>query len=229
MRVDIITIFPEMFRGVLAESILRIAQEKGLLEVVLTDLRDYATDAHRSVDDRPYGGGPGMVMKVDVLVRAVRDVRSKAKPAGRLILMSPQGATMTQSVAAGLAREERLVIIAGHYEGYDERVREILEPEEVSIGDYVLTGGELPAMVLLDAVARLIPGVVGNAGSVEDESFTSRRLECPQYTRPEEFEGRVVPGVLRSGDHAKIAEWRSRASEERTRARRPDLLREARR
>ena len=228
MRVDIITIFPEMFRGVLAESILRIAQEAGFLAVFLAELRDYATDRHRSVDDRPYGGGAGMVMKVDVLVSAVRDVQSRCEPEGRLILMSPQGETLTQSMASELASEERLVLVAGHYEGYDERVREILRPEEISIGDYVLTGGELPAMVLLDAVARLIPGVLGNAQSLRDESFSSGGLDYPQYTRPDEFEGHGVPDVLKGGDHAKIDEWRRQASDQRTRSRRPDLLKETR-
>ena len=228
MRVDIVTIFPEMFRGVVGESMLKIAREKGLLDVVLTDLREYAGDRHRSVDDRPYGGGPGMVMKVDVLVKAVRDVVARAEPAGRLIMMSPQGESFTQAKARELAGEERIVIVAGHYEGYDERTRDILRPEEVSIGDYVLTGGELPAMVVLDAVARLIPGVLGSPESLVDESFGSGGLDYPHYTRPEEFEGRKIPEVLRSGDHSKIADWRRQASEERTQRRRPDLLKEAR-
>ncbi len=227
MRVDIITIFPEMFGAVIGSSMLRIAREKGLLDVEITDLRDYTADRHRSVDDRPFGGGPGMVMKVDVLVEAVRGVRASAvneAGEGRLVLLSPQGEPFCQRKAEELAKESRIVLVAGHYEGFDERVREILGPEEISIGDYVLTGGELPAMVVLDAVTRLIPGVLGHDDSNKEESFSSGRLDHPQYTRPVEFEGHTVPEVLRSGDHARIDEWRAIASEERTRARRPDLL-----
>lgn len=231
MRVDIITLFPGMFEGVLAESILRLAREKGRLEVRLTDLRDFAADRHRTVDDRPFGGGPGMVLKVEPLAAAVRSVQAQVpgRP-GRLLLFCPRGRRLEQAWARELSREERLVLIAPHYEGYDERVVELLAPERVSIGDYVLTGGELPAMVLLDAVTRLLPGVLGDAESPARDSFSpavSGGLGFPQYTRPAEFEGRVAPEVLRSGDHAAIAAWRREAALRETRRARPDLLGEA--
>ncbi|MCX7803924.1 MAG: tRNA (guanosine(37)-N1)-methyltransferase TrmD [Planctomycetota bacterium] len=225
MRIDILTIFPRMFAGVLGESILRIAAEKGIVEYHLTDIRDYTTDRHRSVDDRPYGGGPGMVMKVEPVVRAVRDVRARASPEGRLILLTPQGETFRQARARELAREKRLILIAGHYEGFDERILEILKPEEISIGDYILTGGEIPAMAVVDAVVRLIPGVLGSDESAGSESFSSGLLEYPQYTRPAEFEGHAVPEVLLSGDHEEIRRWRLEQAEKRTKTRRPDLWR----
>lgn len=225
MRIDILTIFPRMFAGVLGESILRIAAEKGLVEYHLTDIRDYAADRHKSVDDRPYGGGPGMVMKVEPVVKAVRDVRAAAAPDGRLILLTPQGETFRQAKARELAREKRLILIAGHYEGFDERILEILNPEEISIGDYVLTGGEIPAMAVVDAVVRLIPGVLGSEESADFESFSGGLLEYPQYTRPAEFEGRAVPEILLSGNHEEIRRWRRERAEERTKARRPDLWR----
>ncbi len=226
MRIDILTLFPEMFPGVLGASMLKIAQQKGLLEVRLHDLRDWTDDRHRSVDDRPFGGGPGMVLKVEPVVRAVRQIAGQgALP--RVLLSSPQGRRLDQARVRALAREARLLVIAGHYEGYDERIRVLLQTEEFSIGDYVLTGGELPAMVLADAVARLIPGVVGDAGSLEHESFgADGRLDFPHYTRPEEFEGLRAPEVLRSGDHGRVAEWRREQAERRTRERRPDLLEE---
>jgi len=227
VRIDVLTIFPEMFAPVLGASMLKIAQQKGIVEVVLTNIRDYTADRHRSVDDRPFGGGPGMVMKVEPLVRAARDVSAKASPAGRLLLMTPQGERFDQSKAEELAGEERLILIAGHYEGYDERVRALLRPEEISVGDYVLTGGELPAMVVIDAVVRLLPGVLGCEDSAVSESFNSGLLEYPQYTRPPEFEGLRVPEVLLSGDHAAIAAWRRQEAMARTAARRPDLLRGA--
>ena len=228
MRVDVITIFPAMFQGVLAESMLRIAQEKGKLKVVLTDLRDYTFDRHKTVDDRPYGGGPGMVLLAEPVVKAVRDVQARApQTPGRLLLMCPQGRVFNQALAQELAGEPRLLLVAPRYEGYDERIVEVLGAERVSIGDYVLTGGELPAMVVLDAVARLLPGVLGDETSAETESFAPANaglLEYPQYTRPAEFEGRKVPDVLLSGDHAKIAAWRRAQARERTRRFRPDLL-----
>ncbi len=224
MRIDIITIFPGMFAPVLEESMMRRAQEKGLVEFAVHDLRDYSEEPHRKVDDRPYGGGPGMVMRVEPMVKAVRAVRAGAEPEGRLILTDPGGRRFDQAAARSLAREERLVILAGHYEGVDQRVREILAPEEISVGDYVLTGGELPAMVIADAVARLVPGVLGAEDGAADDSFESGLLEAPQYTRPVDFEGHRVPEVLRSGDHARVAEYRRRQSLDRTARLRPDLL-----
>jgi len=222
MRIDVITIFPEMFAGVLGSSMLKIAQERRKLEVRLANLRDFADDRRRTVDDRPFGGGPGMILKVEPIVRAVRALEAEPPQPVRL-LMSPQGERFTQSIARELSTKERLLIIAGHYEGYDERVRTLLEPREISIGDYILTGGELPAMVVIDAVARLIPGVLGAEDANESESFSSGLLEYPQYTRPLEFEGERVPEVLRSGDHARIAQWRRAQAILRTRSRRPDL------
>ncbi len=227
VRIDVLTLFPEMFEAVLGSSILKIAQQKGLLEVVLTNIRDYTGDRHRSVDDRPFGGGPGMVLKVEPIVRAVRDVRAKSPEGGRLLLMTPQGKKFDQARAQELAREKHLLFIAGHYEGYDERIRTILRPDEVSIGDYVLTGGELPAMVVLDAVVRLLPGVLGCSESTVSESFGAGLLEYPQYTRPADFEGHRAPDVLLSGDHAAVDEWRNEEALKRTASRRPDLLRQA--
>jgi len=227
MRVDVVTIFPQLFQGVLAHSIPRIAQEKGLLEVNLTDLRDYTTDKHRTVDDRPFGGGPGMVLKIEPVVKAVRDLRAKLPdPPGRVILMCPQGRPLSQALVEELAAEPRLILVAPRYEGYDERLVEILAAERVSIGDYVLSGGELPALVLMDAVIRLLPGALGDSESAVWESFSQASgglLEYPQYTRPAEFEGRAVPEVLVSGDHAKIEQWRREQARQRTRELRPDL------
>jgi len=224
MRIDVITIFPGLFEGVFSHSMLRIAREKGLVDLVLTDLRDYTTDRHRSVDDRPFGGGPGMVMKVEPVVKAVREVRSRVPEPGRLILPCPQGRVFEQSLARAWSREARLVFFAAHYEGYDERIVEILKPERVSIGDYVLTGGELPAMVVIDAVVRLLPGVLGNASSAHNESFQEQSLEYPQYTRPSVFLGKKVPAVLLSGDHKAIEAWRKKEALKITKKRRPDLL-----
>jgi tRNA (guanine37-N1)-methyltransferase len=228
MRVDILTIFPGMFESVLRESILRIAQEKNKLRVVLTDLRNFASGKRRNVDDRPYSGGPGMVLKPEPVVRGVRAIRAlEPQNPGRLILLCPRGRVFNQACARELAAEERLIFIAAHYEGYDERIVELLRPELVSIGDYVLTGGELPALVVLDAVARLLPGVLGDERSVESESFTPANegwLEYPQYTRPAVFEGLEVPEVLVSGNHAQIARWRKEQARKRTAQVRPDLL-----
>jgi tRNA (guanine37-N1)-methyltransferase len=222
MRIDVLTMFPEMFRCVLGASILKIAQERGHAEIRLTDLRDFTSDRHRSVDDRPFGGGPGMLVKVEPVVRAVRAIESEG-PRPVRILLTPQGERLGQGLAQELAREERLLLIAGHYEGYDERIRGILKPREISVGDYVLTGGELPAMVVIDAVVRLIPGVLGAEDAHDVESFSSGLLEHPQYTRPVEFEGERVPEVLLSGDHGRIAAWRRAQAVRRTRKRRPDL------
>lgn len=220
MRVDIVTIFPEMFKGPFEESILKRAQEKGLVEIKIHDLRDWATDAHKTVDDRPYGGGAGMVMRVDVIARAITQLKTQNS---KIILLTPQGQKFNQAKAQELAKQEHLILIAGHYEGVDERVRSLVD-EEISIGDYVLTGGELPAMVVVDAVVRLIPGVLGKEESLSEESFNQDLLEYPQYTRPEEFKGTKAPEVLLSGNHAEIAKWRQGQSVKRTRARRPDLI-----
>ena len=223
MRIDVVTLFPAMFQGVLGESILKIAQEKGAVEIRLVDLRDYTTDKHRKVDAPPYGGGPGMVIMADPVFRAVEKLRETGAADSELVLLSPAGRKLDQRLARKLSKAPGLILLCGHYEGFDERVSEGLEPLEVSIGDYVLTGGELPAMVLIDAVARLLPGAVGCAESLDDESFSDGRLEYPQYTKPREYRGMAVPEVLVSGHHANIADWRRKRSEERTKARRPDL------
>jgi tRNA (guanine37-N1)-methyltransferase len=228
MRIDILTLFPGMFSGVLGESMLRIAQEKNKLTVKITDIRDFTTDRHKTVDDRPYGGGPGMVLKPDPIVKAVRAVREFV-PAdtGRLLVMCPRGRCFSQAYARELSGCTRLILVAGHYEGYDERILDVLKPELVSIGDYVLTGGELPALVVIDSVTRLLPGVLGDDTSIECESFASNNdglLEYPHYTRPASFEGHTVPEVLLSGDHAKIAHWRLTHSKLITARDRPDLL-----
>ena len=223
MRIDVVTLFPAMFQGVLGESILKIAQEKGAVEIRLVDLRDFTTDKHRKVDAPPYGGGPGMVIMADPVFRAVEHLRKNGAADSELVLLSPAGRKLDQRLARKLATAPGLVLLCGHYEGFDERVSEGLKPLEVSIGDYVLTGGELPAMVLIDAVARLQPGAVGCAASLDDESFSDGRLEYPQYTKPREYRGMTVPDVLVSGHHANIAEWRRERSEARTKERRPDL------
>ncbi len=222
MRVDVLTLFPAMFSGPLQESILKRAQQRGLLTIVLHQIRDYAFDRHQLTDDTPYGGGVGMVMKPEPVFRAVE---SLALPEGTpIILMTPQGRRFTHEVAQELARHERLCLICGHYEGFDERIREHLATDELSIGDYVLTGGELAAMVVIDAVARWVPGVLGDAASAPSDSFAEGLLEGPQYTRPLSFRGWEVPEVLRSGHHAAIAAWRRREALRRTALRRPDLL-----
>ncbi len=224
MRVDIVTIFPEAFAP-LDQSIVKRARERGLLEIVVWDLRSFTTDRHRQVDDTPYGGGAGMVMKPEPFFVAVDAIRAAAPgTTPRIILTSPQGERFTQAVAQRLAGESHLIILCGHYEGIDERVREGLATEELSIGDYVLTGGELPAMVVVDAVARFIPGVVGDAQSVEADSFAEGLLDYPHYTRPAEFRGMKVPDVLLSGDHDAIRRWRHAQQLRRTLERRPDLL-----
>jgi tRNA (guanine37-N1)-methyltransferase len=234
LRVDILTTFPEMFAseapGALGLSIPARARAAGVIEWHATNLRDYAGNKHRKTDDRPFGGGPGMVIMCQPLWDAVRAVEAMdPRPAVR-ILMTPQGEPLRQPLVEELAKKERLLIIAGHYEGIDERVIEALAPREVSLGDYVLSGGELGAMVLIDAVARLLPGALGHEGSAASDSFSPagpegrRLLDCPHYTKPREWEGRPVPDVLLSGDHAKIAAWRYERMLERTRARRPDLL-----
>lgn len=226
MRIDCITLFPEMFEPWLGTSIMRIAREKGLVDVVLVNLRDFAKDHRGTVDDRPFGGGPGMVLKPEPVVRAVENILRERRAETPLVLLTPQGETFTQRIARELATRPRLVLVAGHYEGFDERVRLILGPREVSIGDYVLSGGELPAMVVMEAVVRLIPGVLGDERSAEEESFEAGLdglLEYPQYTRPREFRGYGVPEVLLKGDHGEIARWRRDQARRRTDERRQDL------
>ena len=230
MRIDILSLFPDMFSGVLGSSILKRAGEKNRARYHLHQLRDYTTDPHRKVDDRPFGGGPGMVLMCQPVLDAVKAIEAMdAQPTTR-ILLCPQGRKLDQAVAHELAGHPRLLLIAGHYEGFDERIRQLLEPMEISIGDYVLSGGELPAMVLLDAVIRLIPGVLGDHASAVAESFAvddaviEGGLEYPHYTRPRNYAGLEVPEVLLSGDHAAIAQWRTQQSRNRTGRRRPDLL-----
>lgn len=224
MVVDILTLFPEMFTGPFDASIIKRAREKGLVEINLINIRDFSRNKHRTVDDTPYGGGAGMVMAAEPLFEAMDWIRARRGEPGRVILLCPAGRPFNQEVAAELAREEHLVLICGHYEGIDERVAEHLVTDEISIGDYVLTGGELPAMVVVDAVCRLIPGVLGERASAQEESFADGLLEYPHYTRPREYRGYRVPEVLLSGHHEKIRLWRRRQSLLRTLASRPDLL-----
>ena len=230
VRFDVLTLFPGMFAPVLAQSMLKRGQDKGLLAVRVHNLRDFTADRHKVVDDTPYGGGAGMVMKAEPILHAVAAVRSEAQSQGeeiRLLFPTPQGRPLTQSYAQELANESRrMVILCGHYEGVDERVRLALAPEEISLGDYVLTGGELPALVLIDATTRLVPGVLGDPSSAVDESFSDSLLEYPQYTRPAEIEGITVPEVLLSGHHEAIRLWRRKQALRSTYLRRPDLLRD---
>jgi tRNA (guanine37-N1)-methyltransferase len=221
--VEILTLFPDFFSSPLASSLLGRAADAELARFQTTDIRDFATDKHRSADDLPYGGGAGMVMKPEPLAGALEAARERLPTAPR-ILLTPQGERLTQALAAELANGPGMILTCGHYEGIDERIRDGWIDREISVGDFVLTGGEPAALVLLDAVVRLVPGVVGNAESLADESFQSNLLEYPHFTRPREFRGRRVPDVLLSGHHAKIEEWRRERALERTRARRPDLL-----
>jgi tRNA (guanine37-N1)-methyltransferase len=223
MRIDVLTLFPEMFQMPLSYSILKRAQEQNIVEIVLSNIRDFATDSYRKVDDKPYGGGPGMVMMAGPVFDCVEHIRPQASEPGRVILLTPQGQTLTQQKAIELSAEPRLILIAGRYEGFDERIRTGLDAEQISIGDYVLSGGELAAMVVIDAVVRLLPGALGDEDSAADDSFGDGLLEYPQYTRPEDFRGMKAPEILLSGDHAKIAAWRNQKRLERTRQRRPDL------
>ena len=230
MRIDVLSIFPSMFEGVLGESIIKRARRTGLVRVELHNIRDYTRDKHRKVDDRPYGGGSGMVMSVqpvDACVRAVLKKNKVAKSKGSVILFSPRGRRLTQARADELSKKKHLILICGHYEGLDERISTLAD-EEISIGDFVLTGGELPAMVLVDSVVRLLPGVLGNSASARFESFQDGLLEYPQYTRPEVFRGRRVPRVLLSGNHPAIAQWRKEQALAVTKKRRPDLLKSVR-
>jgi tRNA (guanine37-N1)-methyltransferase len=225
MRIDIITIFPKMFKAVLNESIIRRAQNKGKVEIYMHNLRNYSCDKHKKVDDRPFGGGSGMVMRPQPIFRAVEDIKAKVKTKkAKVILLCPQGEKLNQKVAKRLAKYKHLILICGHYEGIDERVRQYLVDEEISIGDYVLTGGELPAMVLVDCIVRLMPGVLGDKNSLNFESFKGNLLEYPQYTRPAKFKDMSVPSILLSGDHKKIQLWKTKEALKRTKKRRPDLL-----
>ncbi len=222
LAIDVVTIFPGMLKGFLDESMLRRAAEMNAVRFRVIDLRLFTKDAHKTTDDRPYGGGPGMIMKPEPIFEAVESVIS---PAARVILMTPQGRRFDHEMASNLARERHLIFICGHYEGVDERVCQGLAADEISIGDYVLTNGVLAAAVVVDAVVRLLPGVVGAAGATQDDSFSAGRLEHPQYTRPAVFRNMKVPDVLLSGDHAAVARWRDEQSRKRTGERRPDLTR----
>jgi tRNA (guanine37-N1)-methyltransferase len=227
MKFDILTLFPGMFEGPFSESILRLAVEKGRIEINLHNIRDYACDKHRVTDDYPYGGGAGMVMKVEPLAACIEAVKSRRR-SSRVLLTTPRGRRLDQGLARELSAEEGLIIICGRYEGVDERVRDLFVDEEVSIGDYVLSGGEPAAIVIVDAVTRLLPGVLGSDESAVDDSFSDGLLEYPQYTRPPEFRGKGVPPVLLSGNHRDIARWRRRESLRRTLRDRPELLSAAR-
>ena len=225
LTVDIITLFPEMFSGLFTESILSRARDKGLVKINTHNLRNWAIDKRGTVDDRPYGGGRGMVLRPEPVFNAVEELKQSSLNAQdpKIVLLTPQGQTLTQAKAQELAQNEHLILICGHYEGFDERVRENLVDEEISIGDYVLTGGELPAMVITDTIVRLVPGVLP-AGAKEEDSFVQPTLEYPQYTRPEDFRGHQIPKVLLSGNHGEIKKWRRRKSLSRTATRRPNLL-----
>ena len=227
MRIDVLTIFPKMFDAVLGESIIKRARESGAVEINIVDIRPFSKDRHRKVDDRPFGGGPGMVMNAEPFFEAVNYIRKKTKQERlktRVILMSPRGSTFEDGMVKRLSRCEHMILLCGHYEGIDERVREHLATDEVSIGDYVLSGGELAAMVVVEAVVRLLPGVLGSEASARDDSHATGLLEYPQYTRPEVYRGWAVPEVLLSGNHAQIARWRRQQAVLRTLKRRPELL-----
>jgi tRNA (guanine37-N1)-methyltransferase len=218
MRFDVLTLFPEIFQGYLSQSILKLALDKGLVEINLWNIRDWAKGKHKSVDDRPFGGGPGMVLMPEPVFDAVEAVQAKAAEEGALILLTPSGERLTQSVVRDLAEHPRLLLLCGRYEGFDERIRLGLKPREISVGDFVCNGGEVPAMVVIDAVIRYVPGVLGDADSVKEESHSDPgRLEYPQYTRPRVFRGMAVPEVLVSGNHQEVARWRQQQSEERSR------------
>lgn len=226
MRFDVLTLFPEIFTGYLGESLLNKAIDKQLVEAHVHNLRDWANDKHNRVDDRPFGGGPGMVIRVQPVVEAIEQIQPLSDKPGRLILLSPQGRTLNQPLVEELAQEERLTMICGRYEGFDQRVIDLLQPEEISLGDFVLNGGEVAAMAIIDSVIRLIPGVLGDEQSAVDDSFSegNRLLEFPQYTRPREYRGLNVPEVLLGGNHQEIHAWRKQQSLEKTKMRRADLL-----
>jgi len=224
VRIDVLTLFPGVMEPFFASSIIARARAAGIVSICCTNVRDFTTDRHHSVDDRPFGGGPGMVMMCGPLYDAVEKLEKDDPTPAVRILMTPQGERFNQSIAGELANEKRLILICGHYEGFDERIRIGLRPREISIGDYVLSGGEVAAMAVVDSVVRLLPGALGDETSAEHESFSESMLEYPQYTRPREFRGMEVPEVLLSGDHAKIAQWRAEQAMKRTSERRPDML-----
>jgi tRNA (guanine37-N1)-methyltransferase len=226
MRFDVLTLFPEMFSGYLGQSLLKKAIDRGLISVHLHDFRDWTTDKHRSVDDRPFGGGPGMVIRVEPVVECVEAVQGDGEEPGHLVLLTPTGRRLDQRMVEQFATRERLLLLCGRYEGFDQRVVDILRPEEISVGDFVLNGGEVPAMTVIDATLRLVPGVLGDEQSPIDDSFSegNRLLEFAQYTRPREYRGHKVPEVLLSGDHGEIARWRKEQSYLHTRSKRADLL-----
>lgn len=226
MRFDVLTLFPEIFTGYLGQSLLHKAIEKGLVDVAVHDIRRWSTDKHKKVDDRPYGGGPGMVLCVEPVVESVEEIQKESEQPGRVILLSPQGRKLNQRVVEELAEEKRLLLLCGRYEGFDQRVIDILKPDEISVGDFVLNGGEVAAMVLIDAVIRLVPEVLGDENSSINDSFSegNRLLEFAQYTRPREYRGHHVPDVLLGGNHEEIARWRREQSYLKTRRRRADLL-----
>jgi len=226
MRFDVLTLFPEIFQGYLGQSLLKRAIDAGLVEVGLHNIRDWAEGRHKKVDDRPYGGGPGMVMMAEPVVGCVETVRAMQPDAGHLVMLTPQGRRLDQPMVERLAQHRRILLLCGRYEGFDERIRLVLQPEEISIGDFILNGGEVAAMVVIDAVIRLVPEVLGDAESSGNDSFSTadRLLEFAQYTRPRTFRGLDVPEVLLNGDHAEIARWRAEDSRQRTQERRADLL-----
>ncbi|MCF8001283.1 MAG: tRNA (guanosine(37)-N1)-methyltransferase TrmD [Halanaerobiales bacterium] len=224
MKFDILTLFPEMFEGPFSDSIIKNARDNGIIDINLTDIRDYTTDKHNTADDYPYGGGAGMVLKVDPIYYALEDITDNFKKKSTNILLTPRGEKLDQNMVKDLSNKDRLVLICGHYEGVDERIRENFVDLEVSIGDYVLTGGEIPAMVIVDAVARMLPGVLGHDDSKKNDSFYNGILDYPHYTRPSEFKGMEVPKVLLSGDHQRVAKWRKKQALKRTYLMRPDLL-----
>lgn len=225
MRIDVITLFPQIFDSPLQQSILKRAQGKKIAQIHIHNLRDYTTDRRRTTDDRPYGGGPGMVLKPEPVFKAVETISASLQEKNkRVVLLSPQGNLFDQAKARELAKATWLIFICGHYEGVDERIRQRLSTDEISIGDYILTGGELPALVVIDAVVRLLPGVVGNPDSVQKESFSKEGFDWPQYTRPANFRGLKVPEVLLSGNHATIAQWRQEQARKNTSQKRPSLL-----
>ena len=217
MRFDVLTLFPEMFSGYLTQSILKLALDRGLVQINLWNIRDWATSKHKSVDDRPFGGGPGMVLMCEPVFAAVEAVQAKADEPAQVVMLTPAGERLTQSVVADLSKHRRLLLLCGRYEGFDERIRLGLKPREISIGDFVCNGGEVPAMVLIDTVIRLVPGVLGDEQSAVDESHSEvGRLEYPQYTRPREFRGMTVPEILVGGNHPAIADWRKEQSDQRS-------------
>jgi tRNA (guanine37-N1)-methyltransferase len=228
MRFDVLTLFPEIFSGYLTQSLLKLAIERSLVSIHTHNIRDWAHNKHKSVDDKPYGGGPGMLMMPGPTIEAVETVQQLETTPGRVVMLTPQGRPLNQRLVEELASHSRLLLLCGRYEGFDQRVNDILEPEEVSLGDFIINGGEVAAMVVIDAVIRLVPGVLGDEDSGRFDSFSTgnRLLEFAQYTRPREFRGLEVPEVLLSGDHEQIARWREQSSRERTAKRRPDLLSE---